>query len=117
MVLIHFTSKCFLQPLVPLGVSWVSPRCLLGASWCFLVSQLDQLPDPGPTVTGKVLSGRVQQGDKIFAKNLEGEVCMESALVNLLKRCTPPMLLSQPHQLRDLAEGRAPELQLHWWRW
>lgn len=38
-----------------------------------LVSQLDRLPALGPTVTGKVFSGRLQKGDKIMAKNLEGE--------------------------------------------
>jgi GTP-binding protein len=39
-----------------------------------LVSQLDKLPALGATVTGKVFSGWVQKGDKIHAKNLDGEV-------------------------------------------
>eukprot|EP00933_Yihiella_yeosuensis_P006559 TRINITY_DN111293_c0_g1_i1.p1 TRINITY_DN111293_c0_g1~~TRINITY_DN111293_c0_g1_i1.p1 ORF type:complete len:690 (-),score=136.68 TRINITY_DN111293_c0_g1_i1:231-2300(-) len=39
-----------------------------------LVSQLDRLPALGPTVTGKIVSGHIQKGEKIFAKSLEGEV-------------------------------------------
>lgn len=39
-----------------------------------LVSQMDRLPALGPTVTGKVFSGQVSKGDKITAKNLDGEV-------------------------------------------
>jgi GTP-binding protein len=39
-----------------------------------LVSQLDKLPALGHTVTGKVFSGRLQKGDKIMAKSLDGEV-------------------------------------------
>merc|ERR1719468_31840 len=39
-----------------------------------LVSQMDRLPALGPTVTGKVFSGQLQKGEKIFAKNLEGEI-------------------------------------------
>jgi len=38
-----------------------------------LVSQLDRLPALGSTVTGKVFSGRLQKGDKIWAKSIEGE--------------------------------------------
>ena len=38
--LIRQLPKCLLEPLVPLGVSWVSPGCVLGVSWvslgCFL---------------------------------------------------------------------------------
>jgi len=44
-----------------------------GLGFSMLVSQLDRLPALGPTVTGKVFSGQVQKGDKIYAKNLEGE--------------------------------------------
>jgi len=39
-----------------------------------LVTQMDRLPALGPTVTGKVHSGQLQKGEKIFAKNLKGEV-------------------------------------------
>jgi len=39
-----------------------------------LVSQLDRLPALGPTVTGKIFSGQVHKGDKIYAKSLDGEV-------------------------------------------
>jgi GTP-binding protein len=35
-----------------------------------LVSQLDRLPALGNTVTGKVFSGRLHKGDKIYAKKL-----------------------------------------------
>lgn len=45
-----------------------------GGGFSMLVSQLDRLPALGPTVTGKVSSGRVQKGDKIIAKDLEGQV-------------------------------------------
>lgn len=44
-----------------------------GKGFSMLVSQLDRLPALGPTVTGKVFSGQVQKGDKIYAKNLNGE--------------------------------------------
>jgi hypothetical protein len=33
MVLVDFHLKLPLEPLVPLGVPWVSPGCLLGVSW------------------------------------------------------------------------------------
>jgi len=39
-----------------------------------LVSQMDQLPALGPTVTGKVFSGHIQKGDKVLAKSLSGEI-------------------------------------------
>lgn len=39
-----------------------------------LVSQLDRLPALGPTVTGKIHSGRIFKGDKISCKSLENEV-------------------------------------------
>lgn len=39
-----------------------------------LVSQMDRLPGLGPTVTGKVFSGTITKGTKIWAKNLDGEV-------------------------------------------
>mmetsp|Transcript_13921 Transcript_13921/g.39628 ORF Transcript_13921/g.39628 Transcript_13921/m.39628 type:complete len:679 (-) Transcript_13921:719-2755(-) len=44
-----------------------------GKGFSMLVSQLDRLPALGPTVTGKVFSGQVQKGDRIYAKNLDGE--------------------------------------------
>lgn len=39
-----------------------------------LVSQLERLPALGATVTGKVFSGQIQKGDKIFSKSLAGEM-------------------------------------------
>merc|ERR1719171_3225604 len=39
-----------------------------------LVSQFDQLPALGATVTGKVFSGKVKKGDKILAKDTEGNI-------------------------------------------
>merc|ERR1740133_742047 len=45
-----------------------------GKGFSMLVSQMDRLPALGPTVTGKVFSGHVSKGDKIIAKNVEGEV-------------------------------------------
>lgn len=39
-----------------------------------LVSQLDRLPALGPTVTGKIFSGQILKGEKIYAKTSEGEV-------------------------------------------
>lgn len=39
-----------------------------------LVSQMDRLPALGPTVTGKVFSGQIQKGEKIWAKSIDGEV-------------------------------------------
>eukprot|EP00443_Scrippsiella_acuminata_P112631 CAMPEP_0115635738 /NCGR_PEP_ID=MMETSP0272-20121206/33291_1 /TAXON_ID=71861 /ORGANISM="Scrippsiella trochoidea, Strain CCMP3099" /LENGTH=699 /DNA_ID=CAMNT_0003072687 /DNA_START=48 /DNA_END=2147 /DNA_ORIENTATION=+ len=39
-----------------------------------LVSQMDRLPALGPTVTGKVFSGRLQKGDKVIAKSIDGEI-------------------------------------------
>ena len=33
MILAHFRLKSSLEPLVPLGGSWVAPGWLLGASW------------------------------------------------------------------------------------
>mmetsp|Transcript_95502 Transcript_95502/g.169579 ORF Transcript_95502/g.169579 Transcript_95502/m.169579 type:complete len:665 (+) Transcript_95502:59-2053(+) len=44
-----------------------------GKGFSMLVSQLDRLPALGPTVTGKVFSGTLQKGDKIFCKSLDGE--------------------------------------------
>jgi len=44
-----------------------------GRGFSMLVSQMDRLPSLGPTVTGKIFSGQVAKGDKIIAKNLEGE--------------------------------------------
>mmetsp|Transcript_23684 Transcript_23684/g.52234 ORF Transcript_23684/g.52234 Transcript_23684/m.52234 type:complete len:721 (-) Transcript_23684:63-2225(-) len=45
-----------------------------GKGFSMLVSQLDKLPAIGATVTGKVFSGQVQKGMKIYAKNLQDEV-------------------------------------------
>jgi GTP-binding protein len=46
-----------------------------GQGFSMLVSQLDQLPGGlGPTVTGKVMSGKVKKGDKVSAKTMTGEI-------------------------------------------
>merc|ERR1719191_194276 len=45
-----------------------------GQGFSMLVSQLDQMPGLGPTVTGKVCSGRVKKGDKLSAKTMSGEI-------------------------------------------
>jgi GTP-binding protein len=45
-----------------------------GRGFSMLVSQLDRLPALGPTVTGKIFSGKVSKGDKVFAKSLDGEI-------------------------------------------
>lgn len=45
-----------------------------GQGFSMLVSQFDQLPALGATVTGKVFSGRVKKGDKILSKGLDGNV-------------------------------------------
>ncbi|CAD7935792.1 unnamed protein product [Amoebophrya sp. A120] len=42
--------------------------------FAMLVSQLDQLPQLGMTVTGKISSGTVQKGDKMDAKNGRNEL-------------------------------------------
>lgn len=45
-----------------------------GQGFSMLVSQLDQLPGMGPTVTGKVYNGRVKKGDKISAKTMDDKL-------------------------------------------
>jgi len=45
-----------------------------GKGFSMLVSQLDRLPALGATVTGKVFSGQIQKGLKIYAKGLNDDV-------------------------------------------
>merc|ERR1719223_513170 len=45
-----------------------------GKGFSMLVSQLDRLPALGPTVTGKIFSGQLSKGDKVYAKSLDGEM-------------------------------------------
>jgi len=64
-----------------------------------LVSQLDRLPGLGPTVTGKIFSGKIQRGDKIFAKGLDGEVLAngkvkEITVVMGIERTKMPMAVA-----------------------
>ena len=39
-----------------------------------LVSQFDNLPQLGPTATGKIATGKLSKGDKIVALNLDGTI-------------------------------------------
>lgn len=70
--------KAIVETVPPPSLTPVDPAVLKadeqGKGFSMLVSQLDQLPAIGPTVTGKVFSGRVKKGDKISAKSMDGAV-------------------------------------------
>lgn len=75
MLALYETIRDYVPPPQPLEVEKsiieADDKCL---GFSMLVSQLDRLQALGPTVTGKVFSGQIQRGDKIMAKNLQGEV-------------------------------------------
>lgn len=39
-----------------------------------LVTQIDMIPQLGPTVTGKIFSGQLTRGDRIYTKDMDGTV-------------------------------------------
>jgi len=58
-------------PIVEPEILAVDEKC---KGFSMLVTQMDRLPGLGPTVTGKVHSGQLQKGEKVYAKNLVGEI-------------------------------------------
>lgn len=69
----------------------VPPPPVRNGEFSMLVSQLDIIPQLGPTVTGKVYSGKLSRGDKIYAKGTDGTVvgqgkAKEITVVKGLKR-------------------------------